>query len=973
MSNPGIAGQNNANNATAEVVLQMPCRMSLDSFGVMSNPNSNAPSRTPERVEVYGSTDGSAWTKIGEMDQQFDWEGAETRAFHTTDSTLFDWFKFAPRRVANVHGTDFTSVAEFQMFSNNIQDLCTDGTQNCGSNALCLNAAPSFTCTCNAGFAGDGVACGIQVPPSDIGRGDKDDFTWTKDNSALYNGIVTIYKDYRGDSCPSQYRVYANEQWLNSPGATASSVDSIKYLASSLFDSSSEGWSWCSPPDVASASAATEPAKHMILGTPCFIMVAGYALQNREDDVVWGGPQSPSAFTLSSANSTSGPWTELHTFDGKTTWAVRDVKTWPVDVRVGPFRFFRFTTRRVQDTTTNHVCLDQAVLYAAAITELDECTAGVHNCDPQATCANTNGSFTCNCNAGLDGDGIFCGLRVPPADIGRGDEESFTWTKDAVNLFNGHVTIFKDYGGKVCPGEYRVFAPNSWHHNPGVQTTVDSLEWPLSSLFDGSTEGKPFCSNNADFVARQGAASDSNVPVILGTPCFITLKAYAWQAWHGSNYKKTPSAITVSDANSTGGPWTTLHSFNGVTDWEPEMIKFWSVDNLTGPFNFFRFTMRKIQSSTDAISCGAQAFLYAATTAELNECAAGIHNCNTNASCSNTNGSFTCACNAGFSGDGVSCSDRDECVIGTIVDRDDFNSLDTSRWSISQSKDEPDPSKTEIFVSSGKLTFNMTERISAWISGRNDVPILWTAGPNGSYTARANGRLLNSPTQMIVGLVAYDNDGDNIEFYHGGHIWDAENGVCFQTIGGSPLCNYVNQATTKAVTFKMHSEGTGVFDFTTWTDPSDSSTRVAVKSDFDNTQTRSRVGLILKAGHAGSAEYDWFELEYQGDLNECTMATHNCDPQATCANTNGSFTCTCNAGLDGDGVVCATQVPPSDIGRGDRLSFTWTKDDNVTFGGFVTIYKDYNGAVCPGRYRVFSTQTWYNNPGADVTSLASDE
>ncbi len=38
------------------------------------------------------------------------------------------------------------------------------------------------------------------------------------------------------------------------------------------------------------------------------------------------------------------------------------------------------------------------------------------------------------------------------------------------------------------------------------------------------------------------------------------------------------------------------------------------------------------------------------------ECALGTDNCNTNAACTNTVGSFTCACNEGYSGDGVTCA-----------------------------------------------------------------------------------------------------------------------------------------------------------------------------------------------------------------------------------------------------------------------------------------------------------------------------
>ena len=40
------------------------------------------------------------------------------------------------------------------------------------------------------------------------------------------------------------------------------------------------------------------------------------------------------------------------------------------------------------------------------------------------------------------------------------------------------------------------------------------------------------------------------------------------------------------------------------------------------------------------------------------------------------------------------------------------------------------------------------------------------------------------------------------------------------------------------------------------------------------------------------------------DIDECTDGTHNCDSNATCANTVGSFTCTCNAGYTGNGTIC---------------------------------------------------------------------
>ena len=43
------------------------------------------------------------------------------------------------------------------------------------------------------------------------------------------------------------------------------------------------------------------------------------------------------------------------------------------------------------------------------------------------------------------------------------------------------------------------------------------------------------------------------------------------------------------------------------------------------------------------------------------------------------------------------------------------------------------------------------------------------------------------------------------------------------------------------------------------------------------------------------------------DTNECTLGTDNCDANAACADTEGSFTCTCNPGYEGDGVTCQSK------------------------------------------------------------------
>jgi hypothetical protein len=43
------------------------------------------------------------------------------------------------------------------------------------------------------------------------------------------------------------------------------------------------------------------------------------------------------------------------------------------------------------------------------------------------------------------------------------------------------------------------------------------------------------------------------------------------------------------------------------------------------------------------------------------------------------------------------------------------------------------------------------------------------------------------------------------------------------------------------------------------------------------------------------------------DINECDDNTDNCDGNATCQDTEGSFECICNAGYTGNGVTCQSR------------------------------------------------------------------
>ena len=44
------------------------------------------------------------------------------------------------------------------------------------------------------------------------------------------------------------------------------------------------------------------------------------------------------------------------------------------------------------------------------------------------------------------------------------------------------------------------------------------------------------------------------------------------------------------------------------------------------------------------------------------------------------------------------------------------------------------------------------------------------------------------------------------------------------------------------------------------------------------------------------------------DIDECIEETDNCDDNAACTNTDGSFTCLCEPGFSGDGVQCEGKI-----------------------------------------------------------------
>eukprot|EP00117_Sycon_ciliatum_P038959 scpid18365/ scgid28865/ Latent-transforming growth factor beta-binding protein 4 len=244
----------------------------------------------------------------------------------------------------------------------------------------------------------------------------------------------------------------------------------------------------------------------------------------------------------------------------------------------------------------------------------------------------------------------------------------------------------------------------------------------------------------------------------------------------------------------------------------------------------------------------------------LDECSLGTHNCSAlGGNCTDTFGSYQCACLAGFSGDGFNCMDIDECA-------------------------PPSPCDTN-------ATCNNTV---------------------GSFTCTCN------PGYNGTGFVC----GDLNECLVGAGPCDT-NAMCANTVGsftctcnsgftGTGLvCNDVNECLVVPGPCNANATcNNTIGSFTCTCNPGFNGTGFVCEDMNEclvgsgpcdtNARCNNTIGSFTCtciAGYTGNG----FVCN---DVNECLIGPGPCNANATCNNTIGSFTCTCNASFNGNGIIC---------------------------------------------------------------------
>jgi len=462
-------------------------------------------------------------------------------------------------------------------------------------------------------------------------------------------------------------------------------------------------------------------------------------------------------------------------------------------------------------------------------TDIDECAANNGGCDQNATCTNTPGSFSCTCNEGFEGNGVTCTdiddcLSNPCRNGG-------SCTDTGVNSFSCDCTD-TGYTGETCQDDIDECAVNNGGCDQNATCT--------------NTPGSFTCTCNEGF-RGDGVSCEQILCEELNNPSNGTVQF--------SNGRQ-PGSIATYDCSegflrigfdkrvcAGDGEWTGLAPTCEDID-----------DCLSNPC---RNGGTCTDTGVNSFSCDCSDTGYTGETCQddIDECSMGTHNCDQNATCTNTPGSFTCELvqcgdppdidngSVSFTGNGIDDIAEYSCDFRlTLVGNNILTCTVNGTWGEPPTcedlrnicPDLPDPANGFI-----NFTFRVvnTDDTSA------------RSGDLAQYGCNEGFQLVGFSTRVC------DSDGR----------WS----------GTAPTCEDIDDCLSNPCRNGGTCTDTGVNSF--------------------------------ECNCAGTGHTDNL---CQTDINECELNSGICGENSFCTNTVGGFMCECNEGFEGDGVNCSPAPPP---------------------------------------------------------------
>ncbi|CAH1266832.1 NOTCH3 [Branchiostoma lanceolatum] len=339
--------------------------------------------------------------------------------------------------------------------------------------------------------------------------------------------------------------------------------------------------------------------------------------------------------------------------------------------------------------------------------DIDECVHNNNNCDTEATCTNTAGSFTCTCNTGYTGDGVTC-ADVNECDMYTDMCHPQATCSNSAGWFTCTCASGLIGNGFACEASTDFFSVYSnqalYGHDDEIISSISTEQCARKCLEGTATIPQGECLSFDYYRSRSkcqlSRANQNTSGTTLGPDnqnrfdhyemkaiiSFFDVYADSALAGHDDEVVRPPAVSPRVCAlrcllGDGGLPVGSCLSFD-MDDTDPRCLL--SRENqvtagqdliYSSEFDHYQLNDFCIHDPCFTGYCSSDVTGFSCTCdagwegdvcdTDIDECISGTNNCDTEATCTNTAGSFTCTCNTGYTGDGVTCSDVDECSANT--------------------------------------------------------------------------------------------------------------------------------------------------------------------------------------------------------------------------------------------------------------------------------------------------------------------
>lgn len=260
-------------------------------------------------------------------------------------------------------------------------------------------------------------------------------------------------------------------------------------------------------------------------------------------------------------------------------------------------------------------------------TDVNECLTANGGCHPNATCTNTDGNRTCQCNAGFEGDGWGC----KAIDFCATDNGGCNANATCANVGDGKVSC-------ECNKGFRGDGIANCTALPPPCETANGGCHPDATCFNTEANEHRICR------CKPGYRGDGIHVCNDLDECLVR---------NGGCHPNAECTNTVGSHNCTCLPGYQGDGFN-CTDVDECLVA-----------NGGCHANADCNNTEGGRACTCRAGYSGdgvGNCTDIDECAVNNGGCNRLAVCNNTGGGFECICMQGYQGDGLNCTDIDECA-----------------------------------------------------------------------------------------------------------------------------------------------------------------------------------------------------------------------------------------------------------------------------------------------------------------------